>query len=157
MTDGFEGYFLCSLQCEDVFGAVVYFSVFFPDDGGFAHGVSGKDEVSTRMETDGQLKGRRAVVTGSLVQLPVGPQHDVSEAFHSRSVSRQLLKQAFDDGIIRVQLKTLLVLFIFDCSLTSFLPFRSNRHRSCACVVCAFGIRLYRCVAPPSRKKKPSC
>ena len=36
-------------------------------------GVSGTEEVSTGVETDGQLRGRRFVVTRSLVPLAGGP------------------------------------------------------------------------------------
>ena len=82
-------------------------------------GVSGNEDVSTGVETDGQLKGRHIVVTRSLVPLARGPQHDVSEAVHSRGLSRELLEQAFDDGYICVQMRKLLVLFHVDCK---FLP-----------------------------------
>ena len=61
-------------------------------------GVSGTEEVSTGVETDGQLRGRHIVVTRSLVPLAGGPQHDVLEAVHSRGRSRELLERAFDDG-----------------------------------------------------------
>ena len=61
-------------------------------------GVSGTEEVSTGVETDGQLKGRRIVVTRSLVPLAGGPQHDIPEVVHSRGRSRELLERAFDDG-----------------------------------------------------------
>ena len=60
--------------------------------------MSGTEEVSTGVETDGQLRGRHIVVTKSLVPLAGGPQHDVLEAFHSRGRSRELLERAFDDG-----------------------------------------------------------
>ena len=60
--------------------------------------MSGTEEVSTGVETDGQLRGRHIVVTRSLVPLPGGPQHDVPEAVHSRGRSRELLERAFDDG-----------------------------------------------------------
>ena len=58
--------------------------------------------MSTDVETDGQSRGRHIVVTRSLVPLAGRPQHDVPEAFHSRSRSRELLEQAFDDGNICV-------------------------------------------------------
>ena len=61
-------------------------------------GVSGTEEVSTGVETDGQLRVRHIVVTRSLVPLAGGPQHDVPEAVHSRGRSRELLERAFDDG-----------------------------------------------------------
>ena len=60
--------------------------------------MSGTEEVSTGVETDGQLRGRHIVVTRSLVPLAGGSQYDVPEAVHSRSRSRELLEQAFDDG-----------------------------------------------------------
>ena len=74
-------------------------------------GVSGNDDVSTGVETDGQLRGRHIVVTRSLVPLAGGPQHDVPEAVHSRGRSRELLERAFDDGNSCAQLRKLLVLF----------------------------------------------
>ena len=61
-------------------------------------GVSGNEEVSTGVETDGQLRGRHIVVTRSLVPLVGRSQHDVPEAVHSRGRSRELLERAFDDG-----------------------------------------------------------
>ena len=60
--------------------------------------MSGTEEVSTGVETDGQLRGRHIVVTRSLVPLAGGPQHDVPEAVRSRGRSRELLERAFDDG-----------------------------------------------------------
>ena len=60
--------------------------------------MSGTEEVSTGVETDGLLRGRHIVVTRSLVPLAGGPQHDVPEAVHSRDRSRELLERAFDDG-----------------------------------------------------------
>ena len=56
----------------------------FLDDAETIPGVSGNEEVSTGVETDGQLRGRHIVVTRSLVPLAGGPQHDVPEAVHSR-------------------------------------------------------------------------
>ena len=81
-------------------------------------GISGNEDVSTGVETDGQLKGRHIIVTRSLVPLAV-PQHDVPEAFLSRCRSRQLLEQAFDAGNICVKVMKLLVLFLVD---SKFLP-----------------------------------
>ena len=60
--------------------------------------MSGTEEVSTGVETDGQLRGRHIVVTRSLVPLAGGPQHDVPQAIHSRGRSRELLERAFDVG-----------------------------------------------------------
>ena len=73
-------------------------------------GVSGNEDVSTGVETDGQLRGRHIVVTRSLVPLAGGSQHDVPEAVHSRGWSREILEQAFDDGISCAQMRNLLVL-----------------------------------------------
>ena len=70
--------------------------------------------MSTGVETDGQLRGRHIVVTRSLVPLAGRPQHGVPEAVHSQGRSRELLEQAFDYGIICVQLRNLLVLFHVD-------------------------------------------
>ena len=75
------------------------------------------------METDGQLRGRHIVVTRSLVPLTGGPQHDVPEAVHSRGWSRELLEQAFDDGIICVQLRNLQVLLHVDAKFSPLFSF----------------------------------
>ena len=86
----------------------------FPGDAETIPGVSGNEDVSTGMETDRQLRGRHKVATRSLVPLTRRPQHDVSEAVHSRARSRELLEQAFDDGDKCVQMRNLLVLFHVD-------------------------------------------
>ena len=70
----------------------------FSGDADTIPAMSGTEEVSTGVETDGQLRGRHIVVTRSLVPLAGGPQHDVPEAVHSRKRSRELLERAFDDG-----------------------------------------------------------
>ena len=49
------------------------FSVLFLGDAETIPGVSGNEEVSTGVETDGQLRGRHIVVTRSLVPLAGGP------------------------------------------------------------------------------------
>ena len=82
-------------------------------------GVSGNEDVSTGVATDGQLRGRHIVVTRSLVPLSGGPQHDVPEAVHNKGWSRELLEQAFDDGNTCVQTRKLLVLFPVDSVKTS--------------------------------------
>ena len=74
------------------------FPVFFLGDADTIPAMSGTEEVSTGVETDGQLRGRHIVVTRKLVPLAGGPQHDVPEAVHSRKRSRELLERAFDDG-----------------------------------------------------------
>ena len=87
------------------------FPVLFSGDAETIPGMSGTEEVSTGVETDGQLRGRHIVVTRSLVPLAGGPQHDVPEAVHSRGRSRELLERAFDDGNSCVWMRNLLVLF----------------------------------------------
>ena len=74
------------------------FPVSFLGDAETIPGVSGTEEVSTGVETDGQLRGRHIVVTRSLVPLAGRSQHDVPEAVHSRGRSRELLERAFVDG-----------------------------------------------------------
>ena len=49
------------------------FSCLFPGDAGTIPGVSGNEDVSTGVETDGQLRGRHIVVTRSLVPSAGGP------------------------------------------------------------------------------------
>ena len=63
---------------------------------------SGKDGVSTGVETDGQTPGIDSC----------GLQSDVSEVLHSRSRSWELLEQACDDGNNHVRMRNLLVLFL---------------------------------------------
>ena len=91
----------------------------FSGDAETIPGVSGKEGVSTGVETDGQLRGRHIVVTRSLVPLAGGPQHEVSEAVHSRGRSSKLSEQAFDDGNVCAQMRNLLVLFHVS---SKFLP-----------------------------------
>ena len=83
-------------------------------------GVSGNEEVSTGVETDGQLRGRHIVITRSLVPLAGRSQHDVPEAVHSQGRGRELLERAFDDGNTCAQMRNLLVLFQVG---SKFLPF----------------------------------
>ena len=63
---------------------------------------SGKHDVSTGVETDGQTPG---IASCRL-------QFDVSEVVQSRSRSWELREQAFNDGNIHVQMRRLLVLFL---------------------------------------------
>ena len=84
---------------------------FFLGDAETIPGVYGNEEVSTGVETDGQLRGRHIVVTRSLVPLVGRSQHDVPEAVHSRGRNRELLERAFDDGNSCAQMRILLVLF----------------------------------------------
>ena len=83
----------------------------FAGDAETISGVSGNEDVSNGVETDKQMRGRHIIVTRSLVPLAGGSQHDVPEAVHSRGRSRELLEQAFDDGIICAQRGILVVLF----------------------------------------------
>ena len=66
---------------------------------------SGRDDVPTRVETDGQTP----------VIASCGLQSDVSEVVHSRSRSWELMEQAFDDGNNQVRMRNLLEMF-FICS-----------------------------------------
>ena len=68
------------------------------------------------METDGQFKGRHLVVTKTLIP---GAQNDVLEAVRSHIRSRKLLKQAFDDGSICIQMRNILILFLNESSFFS--------------------------------------
>ena len=63
---------------------------------------SGRGDVSTGVETDGQTPG---IASGGL-------QCDDSEVVHSRSRSWELMEQAFDDGNNHVRMRNLLVLFL---------------------------------------------
>ena len=72
LTAVLESWLLSILHCR--------FSVYqwlipclFPGDGETIPGVSGNEDVSTGVETDGQLRGRHIVVTRSLVPLAGGP------------------------------------------------------------------------------------
>ena len=63
---------------------------------------SGRDDVPTGVETDGQTPDIASC----------GLQSDVSEVVYSRSRSWQLRQPAFDDGNIHVQMRNLPVLFL---------------------------------------------
>ena len=63
---------------------------------------SGKDGVSTGVETDGQPPGIASC----------GFQSNVLEVVHRRSRSWELLEQAFDDGNNHVRMRNLLVLLL---------------------------------------------
>ena len=63
---------------------------------------SGKDDVPTGVETDGQTP----VIASCRLQ------SDVSEVVHSRSRSWELMEQASDDGNNQVRVRNLLVLFL---------------------------------------------
>ena len=70
---------------------------------------SGKDDVSTGVEIDGQTPGIASC----------GLQSDISEAVHSRSRNWEVMEQAFDDGNNHVEMRNLLVLFLIG---STFLP-----------------------------------
>ena len=74
----------------------------FAGDAEFAPRVSGRDDVPTGMEPDGQTPGIASC----------GLQSDVSEVVHSRSRSWKLMEQAFDDGNNHVEMRNLQVLFL---------------------------------------------
>ena len=74
----------------------------FAGEAEFAPRDSGRDDVSSGVETDGQTPGIASC----------GLQSDVSEVVHSRSRSWELMDQAFDDGNSHVQMRNLLVLFL---------------------------------------------
>ena len=63
---------------------------------------SGRADVSTGVETDGQTPGIASC----------GLQSDVPEVVHSRSRCWELLEQAFDDGNDHVRMRNLLILFL---------------------------------------------
>ena len=63
---------------------------------------SGRDDVLTGVETDGQTPGIASC----------GLQSNVSEVVHSRSQSWELMEQASDDGKNHVRMRNVLVLFL---------------------------------------------
>ena len=83
LTAVLESWLLSILHCRflNISGSI---PVVILGDAGTLPGVSGNEEVSTGLETDGQLRGRHIVVTWSLVPLVGRSQHDVPEAVHSR-------------------------------------------------------------------------
>ena len=137
LTAVFESWLLSILHCRFSVISVAH-SLFILGDAKTIPGVSGNEDVSTGVETDGQLRGRHIVVTRSLVPLAGRPQHDVPEAVHSRGWSRELLERAFDDGNICAQMRNLLVLFhVVSKFLPHFLYCRSVRDRFlCHCDPC---------------------
>ena len=77
---------------------------------------SGKDNVSTGVESDGQTLGIASF----------GLECDVSEVVHSGSRSWELMEQAFDDGNNHVRLRNLLVLFLIGCRFHLIFAFQIN-------------------------------
>ena len=86
----------------DLFLGQWFIILVFSGDADFAPRFSGRDDVSTGVETDGQTPGIDSCAL----------QSDVSEVIHSRSRWWELLEQAFDDGNIHVQMRSLPVLFL---------------------------------------------
>ena len=109
---------------------------------------SGKDDVSTGVETDCQPAGIASC----------GLQSDVSEVVHSRSRNWELMEQAFDDDNIHVQMRNLPVLFLivswFHLIFASYIDL-SPILLPLLCM--PLGIRLFICVAPSVRWKRLSC
>ena len=136
-----QGYFwelVALFSTLQVFSYQWLFPCLFLGDAKTIPGVSGNEDVSTGVETDGQLRGRHIVVTRSLVPLAGGSQHDVPEAVHSRGRSRELLERAFDDGNSCAQMRNLLVLLQVGSKFYHVCFFcRSVRDRSrCHCESC---------------------
>ena len=82
----------------------------------FAPRVSGRDDVPTGVETDDQPSRVASC----------GLQSDVSEVVHSRSRSRELMEQAFDDGNNHVEMRNLLVLFLIGSRFDLIYAFQIN-------------------------------
>ena len=77
---------------------------------------SGRDDVSTGADIYGQTPGIASC----------GLQSDVSEVVYSRSRSWELMEQAFDDGIIHVQMRSLPVLFLIGSRFHLIFAFQIN-------------------------------
>ena len=88
----------------------------FAGDGEFAPRVSGKDDVSTGVKTDGQMPGIASC----------GLQSDVSDVVYSRSRSWELIEQAFNCGNIHVQMRNFLVLFLIGSRFHLIFAFMVN-------------------------------
>ena len=131
---------------------------FFLGDAETIPGVSGKEGVSTGVETDGQLRRRHIVVIRSLVPLAGRSQHDLPEAVHSLGRSRELLEWAFDDGNSCAQMRNLLILFQVG---SKFLPYFFLQISSWPIPLplwfVPLVIRWCLCVAPFARRRKLSC
>ena len=86
---------------------------------------SGKDDVPTGVETDGQTP----VITSC------GLQSDVSEVVHSRRRSWELMEQAFDDGNNQVRMSNLLVLFVIGSRFHLLFAFKISSSSNPAATV----------------------
>ena len=72
LTAVLESWLLSILHCRfSIYQRLI--PCFFPGDAETFSGVSGNEDVSTGVETDGQLRGRQIVVTRSVVPLAGGP------------------------------------------------------------------------------------
>ena len=102
----------------DLFLGQLFLILVFAGDAKFAPRISGRDDVSTGVETDGQPKVRRAVVTRRLVLLAGGfivmslRPSTVGVLPVAQKTGWELMEQAFDDGNNPVQMRNLLVLFL---------------------------------------------
>ena len=91
---------------------------------------SGRDDLPTGVETDGQTPGIASC----------GLQSDVSEVVYSRGRSWELMEQAFDDGNIHVQMRSLPVLFLIGSRFQLIFAFYiSSSPNPAATVVHAIG------------------
>ena len=86
----------------DLFLGQWFYILVFAGDAEFAPKVSGRDDISTGLETDGQTPDIASC----------GLQSDVSEVVYSRSRIWEPMEQAFDDGNFHVQMRNLPVLFL---------------------------------------------
>ena len=89
------------IYIKDLFLGQWFIILVFAGDAEFDPRVSGRDDVPTGVDTDGQTPGIASC----------GLQSYVSEVVHSRSRSWELLEQAFDNGNNHVRMRNLLVLF----------------------------------------------
>ena len=90
------------IYIKDLFLGQWFVILVFAGDAEFAPRVSGRNDVPTGVETDGQ--------TPSIASC--GLQSDVSEVVNSLSRCWDQLEQAFDDGNDHVRMRNLLVLFL---------------------------------------------
>ena len=86
---------------------------------------SGKDDVPTGVETDGQTP----------VIASCGLQSDASEVVHSRSRSWELMEQASDDGNNQVRMRISLVLFHIGSRFHLIFAFKINSSPNPAAIV----------------------
>ena len=112
----------------------------FAGDAEFAPRDSGRDDVSTGVETVGP-----GIAS-------CGIESDVSEVVHSRSRSRELKEQAFDDGNNHVRMRNLLVLFLIGSRFqVIFALWINSSTNPAATVVHVTGHQIVCFVAPSVR------